>query len=413
MILTDVDSGAIKSRIVVLIFVNYYLPGYRGGGPARTIANMVASLGDEFAFRIITMDRDFGDNCPYNSVKVDAWNQVGHAQVFYASPSARSLVHMARLIRETPHDILYLNSFFNTVFTIKPLIARKLRLVPRKPVVLAPRGEFSAGALQIKRWKKAPFMRLVRWLGVFDNIFWHASTSFECADIERAMQINRAYINLARNIAIARETEEQSSTSQSIECKSQVREGGVLSVCFLSRIAPMKNLDFALKVLALIKTPTQFHIYGPKEMPAYWAECEALIGQLPHNVQVFYRGSVENDQVCATLSKHDLFFVPSRGENFGHVFVEALSAGLPILVSDQTPWRDLKMKQVGWDIPLAQPDQFVRAIEEAAACDAQTRVKTRANCIRFARAIADDSEGLAMNRNLFLKAANRTELVNL
>jgi len=65
---------------VILTFVGCYLPGYRGGGPIRTIANMVDRLGDEFEFRIITMDRDLGDVKPYENVKVDSWNAVGKEQ---------------------------------------------------------------------------------------------------------------------------------------------------------------------------------------------------------------------------------------------------------------------------------------------------------------------------------------------
>jgi glycosyltransferase involved in cell wall biosynthesis len=39
-------------------------------------------------------------------------------------------------------------------------------------------------------------------------------------------------------------------------------------------------------------------------------------------------------------------------ENFGHVMVEALSAGCPLIISDRTPWRDLETKHIGWDLPL-------------------------------------------------------------
>jgi len=42
----------------ILCFVAYYPPGYKSGGPVRTIANMVEHLGDELDFRIVTRDRD-------------------------------------------------------------------------------------------------------------------------------------------------------------------------------------------------------------------------------------------------------------------------------------------------------------------------------------------------------------------
>ena len=74
-------------KCAFLIFVDYYLPGFKVGGPLRTIANIVASLHDEFEFLIVTRDRDCGDKEPYANVEIDAWNTVGNAKVFYASPS--------------------------------------------------------------------------------------------------------------------------------------------------------------------------------------------------------------------------------------------------------------------------------------------------------------------------------------
>ena len=50
----------------ILTFVDYYLPGYKAGGPIRTIANMVSQLGGEFEFLIVTRERDFLDTVPYD-----------------------------------------------------------------------------------------------------------------------------------------------------------------------------------------------------------------------------------------------------------------------------------------------------------------------------------------------------------
>ena len=132
-----------KAKPIVLTFVGSYLPGYKSGGPVRTIANMVERLDDDLDFRIITADRDVGDAEPYPNIVVNGWNTVGNAQVFYASPCNQSLWHLAQMINETPHDVLYLNSFFSPIFTIRPLLARRLGLTPNKPVILAARGEFA------------------------------------------------------------------------------------------------------------------------------------------------------------------------------------------------------------------------------------------------------------------------------
>ena len=44
--------------------------------------------------------------------------------------------------------------------------------------------------------------------------------------------------------------------------------------------------------------------------------------------------------------------LPTHGESFGHIIVEAWAAGCPVLISDRTPWRELREQGVGWDVPL-------------------------------------------------------------
>lgn len=53
------------SKVTVLTFARYYLPGFKAGGPIRTLSNMVEALGDEFDFRIVCSDRDFMDRAAY------------------------------------------------------------------------------------------------------------------------------------------------------------------------------------------------------------------------------------------------------------------------------------------------------------------------------------------------------------
>ena len=404
---TSKSIGTERARPIVLVFTTFYLPGYRGGGPIRSIANLVERLSDDFEFCIFTMDRDLHDAQPYQGVNVDAWNTVGKARVFYASASMRTLAGTIRLLRETRYDVLYLNSFFDRKFTLLPLLASRLRLVRRRPIILAPRGEFSAGAFRLKFWKKGPFTKLAKFVGLYSEVIWHASTELEASDIRHAQGERGVSIAVARNVSVAPDLTDVFPANMSFVEGARVRDDNSFHVVFLSRISPMKNLDFALEVLARVKVPVRFTIFGPQEDPTYWAGCQKLIAQMPRHVAVTYGGSIQHDQVRATLAKFDLFFLPTRGENFGHVFLEAWSAGVPVLVSDQTPWRGLESLQVGWDVPLDDPEQFVRTLELAARLDIGERVQMRKCCIEFARERSDDAEALELNRNLFSAALRK------
>lgn len=387
-----------KPRILVIAQV--YIPGYLAGGPVRSIANLVEWLGDEFDWDILTTDRDLHAREPYPDVVANTWVQVGRARVFYASRDRCSPLNILKIIRQHDYDLLYLNSFFSPRFSILPVVARWLGMIPGRAILVAPRGEFSEGAYKLKALKKASFVFLSRLLRLH-LVYWHASTEFEARDIGRVMGVRDDSVFSAR-VFSARDLTGRIDADGN--CTWAPLVDGALRVCFLSRVSPMKNLDYALKVLSVVTRPVVFDIYGPKEDHAYWAECEGHIASLPAHVRVNYKGAVENSRVREIMSDYGLFFLPTRGENFGHVLLEAWSAGLPVLTSDQTPWRSLADTGVGWDLPLDDPDQFSRIIDNVATWSADLRAEMRVRCEDFAKRNMRDEEALAANRRMFLSA---------
>jgi len=181
-----------------------------------------------------------------------------------------------------------------------------------------------------------------------------------------------------------------------------------LKIIFLSRISREKNLDYALKVLKKVTVPVVFDIYGPTENEAYWKECREIIGQLPGHIQVNYRGSVDADQVLNVFSGYDLFLFPTGGEAYGHVIAECLTVGTPVLLSTETPWRNMQADGLGWDIDLARMDSFVAIIEDLALMDDdERRGKRKAIKTKIAERLLDP-EVLETNRRIFRDAARLT-----
>lgn len=387
------------TRPIIVVTVGHYLPGFKMGGPLRSIVNLVDNLSDEFDFRILSADRDMGDTESYRGIVSGRWTPSGRALVYYTPPAEQTLSHLARIITETPHDLLYLNSFFSPRFTILPLMARKLRLVPRPPLVIAPRGEFSPGALALKQTKKRAYMSCAKALGLASGAIWQASSAHEVADIRAALSIPVDEIRIATNLPAP-----LPSTPPLHEQRSP---GAPLRIVFLSRISPMKNLDYALRVLAQVTTPVSFSIYGPPEDLAYLTECEKIVAKLPHHVKISWRGAVDPTEVPSIMAAHDLFFLPTRGENFGHVIAEALGAGTPVLLSDRTPWRGLHRLGVGDDLPLDDPLAFIAVIERMAAEPPQKAAVQRAQAFFYARQRQRDRGDVEASRQLFSTALKR------
>jgi glycosyltransferase involved in cell wall biosynthesis len=358
---------------------------------------MVDRLSNDFSFHIVTLNRDGCDREPYSNIDRDLWVPVNKAMVMYLDPATVSMQRLVSIVTDCTPDVIYLNSFFDPTFTQRILVARRLGLLGKIPIVLAPRGEFSEGALQLKQVKKRIYIRLSRLTGLYRDLIWQASSLFEQADILRQLKFVPE-----DDIRIATDLTPHGNLS---DFKWVPRQPGEpLRVCFLSRISPKKNLDFALRVLSMVQTPILFTIYGPKEVPAYWMKCKQLIANLPANVRAFYAGPIHPDEVTRTLSLHDLFFFPTRGENYGHVIHEALNSGLPVLLSDQTPWDDVVERSVGWTYSLYDVENFARTIDEISEWDSERLAQMRTRATSFAKEKATNNEVLHANRQIFYSA---------
>lgn len=164
----------------------------------------------------------------------------------------------------------------------------------------------------------------------------------------------------------------------------------------------MKNLDFAIRVLKEVKSEIFFDIYGPKEDLAYWNQCETLIHQLPSNIVVNYCGSIRPENVKEKFSRYDLFLFPTRGENYGHVIAESISAGTPVLLSDRTPWRDLEQQGTGWVLPLDSQAIFSQKIDALAELSLEQRQEKRSKILQSSEKNLCDPDSIKQNRELFL-----------
>ncbi len=88
-----------------------------------------------------------------------------------------------------------------------------------------------------------------------------------------------------------------------------------------------------------------FDVYGVEEDRSYAQDCKELSSSLGENIRVEFKGPIPYTDVYRTMQAYHIFVLPTLGENYGHVIYEALSAGDPTLISDQTPWRGLEKEK--------------------------------------------------------------------
>lgn len=380
----------------VLTFMDWYLPGFKAGGPVRTVANMVARLTGEIHFWVVTRDRDQGDAGPYIGIRPGAWNEVGGAWVRYLSPGDRGIAAIARLCRETEHDAVYLNSFFSRL-TIAYFLARFAGATPHAPVVLAPRGEFAPAALRIRGGRKRLYLIAASRLGLFRRVVWQASSERERGDIEAALTAAGVRLS-ATGIVVAPDLV---GTALGTLGERSPKGPGRARFIFLSRIARMKNLHTAIQLLANLRGEVCLDVYGPIDDTAYWEECRREARALPPNVALRMHGPVKVEEVPGVIFRHDFLLLPTLGENFGHVIAEALAAGTPVVLSDRTSWGMVAERNAGWCIPLEDRARWSQVLQSCVDMGASAHAAMRAAAALAGRELANSTEALAMSRRLF------------
>jgi glycosyltransferase involved in cell wall biosynthesis len=395
-----VESISVK----ILTFADYYLPGFKAGGPIRTISAMVNALPGSIEFLIVTRDRDHTERQPYPGVRVNRWTPVGKARVLYIPKRDLSISGLARIVQSVKPDVLYANSMFSRI-TIRLLMARGFGLLGALPFVLAPRGEFSKGALEIRAGRKKIFLSLAGHAGLFHGLLWQASTESERSDILGVLG-GGPDIRVSRNIAIAPDIfDHRERHAPGI---NQPKREGAARFVFLSRVSPMKNLLMAIELIGSLSGEVSLDIFGPADDESYARECRSATEHVQPNVKVTWHGNVMPAEVIAIFAQYDFFILPTLGENFGHVILESLSAGCPILLSDRTPWRRLDEDGVGWNLPIESRQRWVEALHRCVNMDEPSHRAMKERARAAASTYAERESAIQQNVALFEEAVRNS-----
>ncbi len=340
----------------ILVFIDWYLPGYKAGGPIRSMANIVGHLSDKYKFLIVTRNTDYLESKPYENVRPEEWVNISNNQkVIYLSDKNITIRKIKQIIHKTDFDLAYINGVYSFYFSVLPLII--LRSSFKKKTIVAPRGMFSAQGLGVKSLKKKVFVLLCRIFGVYRKSIIHVTSNVEHSDIQK-LKLNQFRVSQISNLPSINKLMNEIKVDKS---------PGEVKLISIARISPEKNTLFALKCLKnyRFKGHIQFDIFGSVYNQSYWEKCKSVIENLPENIKVNYYGELNNKLVASTLSNYHFLYLPSMGENFGHSILECLIAGCPVIISNKTPWQNLGDENVGWDVDLEKPELFADKIQLA------------------------------------------------
>ncbi len=233
--------------------------------------------------------------------------------------------------------------------------AHRSAVTHRSLLVISPRGMLSEWAWRHRNWRKQLARRLVHPGALEAADGWHVTSAEEKRDV-RNLGFTQP-VCVAPN-AVDAPTAEASSTALKhwhTVCPETATRPVAL---FYSRFHPKK------RIIELIDA---WNENGPPD----WLLLLVGIPQdyTPDSLEKYARRQSGRTRVAAfsgvgqppPYSVASLFMLPSHNENFGLVVAEAMAQGVPVLVTDSTPWKEIARRNVGWCVPWSEYPSALKA----------------------------------------------------
>lgn len=336
----------------LLIMASMFWPQKKSGGPPISIFNLVKQIYQNFELYIISRNHELNETEKLPGIE-DGWNTFYFGKIYYFGAGENTIKNIYSVIDSVAPDVIYQNSFFS-YDDMFPVLWYKRRHKNVK-VIIAPRGEFYPNRFHVGFAKKSVYSAILRSIGALNDIYFQGTGEDECEQISSILRVQESYIYNIQNLSLV-----------SSGYKKITKQPGSVRLCYIARIHPTKNTLKGIKMLSTVQGDVTFDIYGSVENAKYWEECMKEVALLPNNIHVNYIGVIDHNKVGETIAQYHAYYMPTTGENFGHSIVEAMLVGRIILISDQTPWTEVRNKG-GYAIPLNDETAYRVAIQDL--CD--------------------------------------------
>ena len=320
----------------------------RHGGPARAVLELSEALAARgHRVRIFATDhgykeREAESELPTNGTEVELF-KLRWPRLYFYSPSLKQA--LKRSIRN--FDIVHIHGLW-----LHPtLAASRICRAAGIPYVIRPCGMLNPRSMSHHRFRKY----LYHWLIESENLNSAQAIHFTTQD-EKDRSDRYGLSPRAIVIPLGLKLNDYLSLPPKGEFrKRHPHLEGKKIILYLGRINFIKGLDLLAAAFAeLVRSVKGIHwvIAGPDDK-GYGKKLKRWINAKRIENAVTWTGFLEGREKLTLLRDSDIFCLPSYQESFGLAALEAMAAGLPVVVSNQVSiCREIESAQAGFVTPL-------------------------------------------------------------
>ncbi len=245
-------------------------------------------------------------------------------------------------------DVVHIHTLWHYPGYAASLVARRHNI----PYVVSPRGELDGRRLQYKWLKKWVYRKLIlsRILRSADVL--HAVAQAEQVHIARLGYHTPVFVS-PNGIGLDQlDTFASPDNSDFLAKYPQLK--GKRIILYLSRIQSLKGLDVLARSFAAIASEFKDAVLliAGQDEDGTQDEVEGILRSAGVLGRVIFTGMLTGSDKMAAFACANLFVLPSRSEGFSNAVVEALAAGLPVVISEQCNFPEVAEAKAGFVVPV-------------------------------------------------------------
>jgi glycosyltransferase involved in cell wall biosynthesis len=323
----------------VYIVSSAFQPAWDWGGPIRSIWNLargLASMGVDVNV-LTTNARQVG------IVDIPRIRREEGVRIVTSPIAAGGISRFANrqgissglwksIINETvTADIVQIEGFWGPT----PLVAGEVCQLYNKPYVVSTRGTLEIRSLNEKAWKKRIALKCGAMKFLNRASALHYTTIMEKSLSPEWAKSFKSFV-IPNSIEIFSRTDGK-LLRENLEISDQTVLYGIFG-----RLHPRKGFDILLPAFGkknATRNNRKLLVVGPDEN-GYRRKLEKMVEEYQLEDCVVFAGELAGDSLRQAYSAVDIIALPSHGESFGNVIVEAAAYGKPCIISDKVGLKD-------------------------------------------------------------------------